>query len=176
MTARKQSILDSALTLFSQHGYHGVSTVSIANHAQVSEGLIFKHFRNKRGLLDAFIDQGEEQISFQVDRLAEISTPSERIQEAMEIPFGLPENQFELWRLLYGLKFVEDERSKNLFDPVRDVILDALKDLNYADAEAETYLIMSYIDGFMTTLLLHQDKIKSEELLDALRKKYVNAS
>ncbi len=176
MTARKQSILNSALLLFARDGYHGVSTASIAEHAQVSEGLIFRHFRNKRGLLDAFLEQGEEQIAFQVHRLNQIESSSERIQEAMEIPFGLPEDQFDLWRLLYGLKFVEDQRGKSLFEPLRVLILDALNDLNYIGAEAEAYLILSYIDGFMTTLLLHQDQIKSEELLNALRKKYVSSS
>ena len=47
MTDKQKHILESALTLFSENGYSAVSTSLIAKHANVSEGLIFRHFKDK---------------------------------------------------------------------------------------------------------------------------------
>lgn len=51
MTERQQAILQAALDLFAEQGYAGTPTKQIAEAAGVAEGTIFKHFRNKRGLL-----------------------------------------------------------------------------------------------------------------------------
>ena len=47
MTEKELNIIDSAINLFAQTGYDGTSTSIIAKEAGVSEGLIFKHFKNK---------------------------------------------------------------------------------------------------------------------------------
>ena len=51
MTDKQQNIINAALDLFSKDGFHGTSTSKIATKAGVSEGLIFRHFKNKKGLI-----------------------------------------------------------------------------------------------------------------------------
>jgi AcrR family transcriptional regulator len=51
MTEKKELILQTALRLFSEQGYEATPTNRIAKEAGVSEGLIFRHFENKEGLL-----------------------------------------------------------------------------------------------------------------------------
>ena len=43
----KAKIERAALSLFAEHGVDGVSTKSIAQHAGVSEGLLYRYFKNK---------------------------------------------------------------------------------------------------------------------------------
>lgn len=52
----KKKILIAAIDLFYEQGFDKTSTVQIAESAGISEGAIYKHFRSKRGLLDAIID------------------------------------------------------------------------------------------------------------------------
>ncbi len=61
MTDKKEKILQAALELFAEEGFKPTSTSKIAKKAGVSEGLIFSHFCNKDGLLQAIIKEGEEQ-------------------------------------------------------------------------------------------------------------------
>lgn len=49
--AKKERILNAALKLFSQQGYHATTTKEIAAESGVAEGLIFYHFGDKRKLL-----------------------------------------------------------------------------------------------------------------------------
>ena len=52
---KKNAILEAALHLFSEMGYTGTSTRMIAIKSGVSEGLIFRHFKNKEGLLNVLL-------------------------------------------------------------------------------------------------------------------------
>ncbi|MDL1164133.1 TetR/AcrR family transcriptional regulator [Paenibacillus sp. 843] len=49
--AKKERILNAALKLFSQQGFHATTTKEIASESGVAEGLIFYHFGDKRKLL-----------------------------------------------------------------------------------------------------------------------------
>ena len=49
--SKKQRILETALKLFSQKGFHATTTKEIASECGVAEGLIFYYFGDKRKLL-----------------------------------------------------------------------------------------------------------------------------
>ena len=47
---KKQRIINAAIKLISEKGYHGASTTLIAKEAGVSQGIIFHYFGNKEGM------------------------------------------------------------------------------------------------------------------------------
>lgn len=53
----KERITDEALTLFSRHGYNGTSVKSIANAVGIKDSSIYKHFKTKREIVDAIVEQ-----------------------------------------------------------------------------------------------------------------------
>ncbi|MCD8834383.1 TetR/AcrR family transcriptional regulator [Staphylococcus arlettae] len=53
LSERQKRVLQSAVILFSEQGYDKTTTKDIAKHAQVAEGTVFKHFKNKQTLLYA---------------------------------------------------------------------------------------------------------------------------
>ncbi len=54
---RRQTLLQAALDLFSTQGYDGTTTRGIAERVGVTEALLFKHFRSKRELLHAVVEE-----------------------------------------------------------------------------------------------------------------------
>ena len=54
--ARREQILETAVTLFSQKGFKGTTTKEIAKAAGVSEAMVFRHFENKEALYGALLD------------------------------------------------------------------------------------------------------------------------
>ncbi len=172
MTEKQKSILDSALNLFAQKGYNTVPTSAISKDAGVSEGLIFRHFGNKAGLLTAIMQMGKEKIRDQVHQLNKITDPRERVMAVMELPFHMHKDDYSFWRLLYSLKWQQDSYDAAIVLPIREVLQDALSEMKYADVEVEVDLIESYFDGFITTILLKGDSIDKERLLSTLRGKY----
>ncbi|HAW53113.1 MAG TPA: hypothetical protein DCX54_12405 [Flavobacteriales bacterium] len=51
MTAKEQSILDAALSLFVSNGFHGTPTALIAQKAEVSNGTLFHYHKSKEALV-----------------------------------------------------------------------------------------------------------------------------
>ena len=54
--ARREQILATAVSLFSQRGFKGTTTKEIARAAGVSEAMVFRHFENKDALYEAILD------------------------------------------------------------------------------------------------------------------------
>lgn len=55
LTPKQKLIFQSAIELFSERGYANTSTKEISEHAGVSEGSIFRKFKNKEELLMAIL-------------------------------------------------------------------------------------------------------------------------
>lgn len=53
---RREVILATAVSLFSQRGFKGTTTKEIARAAGVSEAMVFRHFENKDALYEAILD------------------------------------------------------------------------------------------------------------------------
>ncbi len=173
MTDKQTAILETALELFSKKGFDAVSTNLIAKEAGVSEGLIFRHFQNKMGLLQAIMQMGKEKVEPLLANIAELPESAKRVQAIMELPFHIEEEDYPFWRLIYSLKWQNEYYDDEMSKPTKDILVKALTEMKYADVDAEADLIMSYVDGFATTVLLKRDSINTTRLLETLRKKYI---
>lgn len=65
--ATRRRVLDSAVLLFGAHGYSTATVGSIAEHAGVSERLVYSQFGSKRGLLMALLEHFAPAPSSEVD-------------------------------------------------------------------------------------------------------------
>lgn len=170
MTKKQESILNSALKLFATEGVDSTSTSNIAKHAGVSEGLIFRHFTNKEGLLQAILDNGREKSDEYFRSVMQVENPKERLLMALHLPFVIPSDEYDFWRLFYTLKWQRgpmEHEGMNLF---RASLKDAFEELNYANPSAEAQLIEAIIDGVATEVLLKD--IYPKPLLECILEKY----
>ncbi len=56
-TARREQLLDVALGVFAQSGYHGTSMNDVADAAGVTKPVLYQHFQSKRELYQALLDE-----------------------------------------------------------------------------------------------------------------------
>jgi TetR/AcrR family transcriptional regulator, repressor of fatR-cypB operon len=61
-----EAILDAALALFVERGYHGTAVPAIAERAKVAAGTIYNHFTSKEELVNALFKKWKEQIAREV--------------------------------------------------------------------------------------------------------------
>lgn len=171
MTERQEKILRAGLRLFATDGFSSTSTSKVAREAGVSEGLIFRHFKNKEGLLQAIMERSQEAAKRAMADVVMSGKPREVIRKMLELPFQISRDQYEMWRLTYALKWQTDQYQSDFHEPAKLVLQNAFKELGYADPAAETELLYMYIDGAATALLLHEPDRK-EAILKALKSKY----
>lgn len=171
MTDKKESILNSALALFADEGYNAVSTNKIARAAGVSEGLIFRHFGSKQGLLDALIEMTEEKMSQLFGPILFEENPKKALHMAIEMPFSIPEQEYPFWRLQYMLKWNEAYYKPQKMKPVLDKMTNVFGELGYEQPALEAAMLNQTLESIFTGII--RDGLDVHlPLKDFLLKKY----
>ena len=170
MTEKQQNIFNAALELFATEGVDATSTSKIAKKAGVSEGLIFRHFGNKEGLLQAILAEGMDQAQQYFQLVINETDPTLRIKMAIEISFNIPKEDYNFWRLVYTLKWQRGSMQSEAMDAFRASLAEAFEALNYEDPLAEARLVESILDGVATEVLLKD--IDPKPLLKCILEKY----
>ena len=85
MTKKQDDIIKAALDLFSKDGFQATSTNKIATNAGVSEGLIFRHFKNKEGLILAILKLNETQINASITCILEEDDAKQVIKKTAKL-------------------------------------------------------------------------------------------
>lgn len=153
MTDKKEQILKSALELFANEGVNATSTSKIAKIAGVSEGLIFRHFNNKKGLLNAIIESAEEKAN---DLFADILKQKDAksvIKKTIDLPFLIKKSEYDYWKLQFKLKWEEEYNNPKKMKPLLDKLTWAFTELNYQFPDLEAQYISQTLESISTELL-----------------------
>ncbi|GAP63221.1 hypothetical protein ARMA_1644 [Ardenticatena maritima] len=84
--ATRQRILDAAMRIFSNKGYHDTRVDEIAAASETSKGAIYFHFPSKERIFLALIDQFADLLEAQLEKaLAETPGGIERVDAALRV-------------------------------------------------------------------------------------------
>lgn len=161
MTDKQEKILAAALELFSNEGYNATSTSKIGKKAGVSEGLIFRHFTNKQGLLNALIKDAEQRIAAIIIPIISESDPKNVIQKTIELPFMIKESEYNFWRLQFKLKWEVAYNNPEKMQPLIDKLAWAFGELNYPNPNLEAILLNQIIESISSEIL--KGNLKAQE-------------
>lgn len=171
MTEKQEKILEAALQLFAQEGYHATSTSKVAKHAGVSEGLIFRHFGNKDGLLQAILEEGERRIKVLFVDIVMESDPKEVIRKTIEMTGKIDVSDYDFWKLQYKLKWELEVSGDEKMEPLKMALTNAFTKLHYDSPELESQLLLLFIDG-IGSAVLKGSSLNAAEMIQFLLSKY----
>lgn len=171
MTEKQEKILQAALQLFAKEGYHATSTSKVAKAAKVSEGLIFRHFKNKEGLMQAILDEGEKKFKSLFADIVLETDPKEVIRKTITITNKIDKNEYDFWKLQFKLKWELEIDADQKMEPLKMALTNAFGKLNYELPEMEAQLLLLFIEGLSTTVLKGSE-LDPAEMIDFLLKKY----
>ena len=153
MTQKQEKILSTALELFANEGFDATSTSKIAEKAGVSEGLIFRHFKNKKGLLEAIMRNSEQKLRETFHHIITEENPSKVLQYTIELPFQVKQKDFNYWRLQFKLKLDKEYNNPKKMQPFLDKLTQAFKYLHYPDPYYEATLLLQIVDSISIEIL-----------------------
>ncbi len=171
MTEKQEKIVQAALRLFAENGYNATATSKVAKEAGVSEGLIFRHFGSKEGLLKAIMEMGREQTALMYEQILMIAEPKQKLRAILEIPFTIEQEQYHFWKLLYSIKWQSDIYDYSISAPLRVALVELFERLNYKNPEAEAEVVLLLIDGIAMMKLLRQTE-EEQAVLRVIFSKY----
>ncbi len=171
MTEKQEKILQSALELFAKEGYHATSTSKVAKHACVSEGLIFRHFGNKEGLLTAILQLGENRFKDLFVDIVMETDPRQVIRKAIFMASKIDEGDYDFWKLQFKLKWELEVSSDKKMEPLKMALTNAFNKLGYEQPELEAMLILLFIEGIGSAVLKGAD-VNPNQMMELLMNKY----
>jgi AcrR family transcriptional regulator len=140
-------IIEAALRVFAEKGYHEATMEDVAHRLRVSEGTIYLYFKSKRELFKAISDLGEH-------RAAEIVSSAIASDDPVKNFFDLAANVYERYEPISGLVV------ELLAEASRDASLRKIIKDDY-DMDRET------IHNFLVELG-RQGKIRTDTDLDSI--------
>jgi AcrR family transcriptional regulator len=101
---RRTGILDAALAVFSESGYHSASIDDIAREAGVSKALIYEHFASKQELYADLIARNARELTQRIGAAlvgVELESGSSRLAIGLDAFFAFVEERRDAWRMLF---------------------------------------------------------------------------
>jgi AcrR family transcriptional regulator len=173
----KDKILQVALELFADQGYDRTPTSLIAKQSGISEGLIFRHFGSKAGLLSAIIRMGLEQIAETMEAYSDMGMdPGQAILKHIEQSLSTIRTHEKFWQLVTRIRFqvaVHDAMGDQIAQ-VNAYVVQRLTShfirLKAAQPKEEALLLFALIDG----ICLHWLRAPDEYPLDLMKELLLN--
>lgn len=153
MSDKKENILKAALELFANEGYNATSTSKIAKLAGVSEGLIFRHFENKKGLLDALYAEMLRRYEMMLGPVIFQQDAKEVLRMFIRIPFTVSPAEYDFWRLQFKLKWQADYHHPDKVKPAMDKLVSAFTELGYDNPQYEADLFNMIVEGISVAIV-----------------------
>lgn len=173
MTEKQEKILQAALELFAREGFKTTSTNKVAKLAGVSEGLIFRHFSNKDGLLQAILKEGEERIKVLFSDIIFEADPQKLILKTLDAfnPSKMEDAELEFWKLQYKIKWELEQYGEHKMEPLQLALTNAFEKLGYKHPGLEAVRMLIELDGLATRFFL-MENFDYDPLLSFLKEKY----
>ena len=154
---KKNAILEAALHLFSEMGYTGTSTRMIAIKSGVSEGLIYRHFKNKEGLLNVLLEDAEKDKTSLYDPILALEHPKVFLKQVLSLPFQINGNNKILWRFLYTHQWFEPQIHELILQPLYTRVFDSFNTIGVSDPQSESESFLIFYKGIISNMLLNKN-------------------
>jgi AcrR family transcriptional regulator len=113
---KREAILDAAIQVFAQRGYHGSRVSDIAREAGIAYGLVYHYFRNKEEILRSIF---EERWSGFLEAVEAIAAAPTSVEDKLVSVAGLILNAYRLRPAWVKVLVLEIQRSSRVTDPAQ---------------------------------------------------------
>ena len=143
---RRRQLLDVALEVFAQRGFHGASMAEVAKAAGVTKPVLYQHFGSKRDLYLQLLDDVGQRLLEEVQKAtAAAGGPRQQVAAGFVAYFQFVADQESAFRLLFGGDGREaDPEFALAVRRVEDAMADAIALLIEADIDDEHRRLLAY--------------------------------
>ncbi len=175
---KKALIMDTAMELFANEGYHTTSISRIASMASISKGLMYNYFKSKEALLKEIMSLGLKEMVELIDPNHDgILSEDEMVHFISEIFVMLKQNQ-KYWKLYYAVMLqpkvfeLVSEEYFEIFPQFMKMLTDYYTEHGVKNPEKEAMLFGATIDGMAFNYILNPDIFPMDTLVERVKEKF----
>jgi AcrR family transcriptional regulator len=162
-SAKRKSIMNTALELFSEKGYYATSINDISEKAEISKGLTYNYFSSKEALLNDIVINGLEEITEIFDPNKDGFLTEEEFDFFIDKIFDVLKKNIPFWRLYYSLLMKSEIVSiirkpmSNYMAPFLKTLTDYYKRHGKEDPKASAVFFVAVLDGISLNYITAPD-------------------
>jgi AcrR family transcriptional regulator len=127
---RRRQLLDVALEVFGESGYHQVSMDAVAEAAGVTKPVLYQHFASKRELyLELLTDVGEQLREEVVSATSSAGHPHQQVEAGFRAYFRFVAAHANAFRLLFGSGLEPEKEFAAVAERVQEAMADTVAEL-----------------------------------------------
>ena len=130
---RRAQLLDAALGVFVENGYHQAAMDDIASHAGVSKPVLYQHFPGKLELYLALIDQQTGELETLVRDALALSDNKARINTMVNAYFDFVGQEGAAFRLIFESDLANEPEVRRRLDQIGLTCAEAMADIIRAE-------------------------------------------
>lgn len=150
---RKAIIMETALALFANDGYHQTSINKIATTAGISKGLMYNYFDSKEALLMEILHKSTESYLLYFDPDKDGVLTTEEFTFYITQTFDVIDQNTDFWRLLFRIMLQPNvsallkTRSYHLSKYLIKLLKDYFELHGYENSHKEVVIFMALVQG-----------------------------
>lgn len=178
-TERREAILDAALNVFAEQGYHAASISKVSKYAGISKGLMYNYFENKEELLKILIgslldNEMETMKSILSQPITEDSFKL-LIHETSRILKEKPKQ----WKLYFSMASQPEvlQIAQDNYSPDQALFIEKLlqffKNKGHKNPELQMQYFMSTLGGMKISYIMDPDNFPIDEIEQLIIKQFI---
>lgn len=150
---KSKLILDTALELFAEKGYHQTSISDITRKAGISKGLVYNYFESKEKMLQSIIQTGYDAAYSNLDLNGDHSLAKEEFVHFLRITFQSVRENPKFWKLYSalvlqpGIQDMVNAEYRGKAQEIQKLFFDFVKTSGSISPENDLIAISSLIKG-----------------------------
>jgi len=169
-------ILDTALELFAEHGYHGTSISHITKKAGISKGLVYNYFESKEDILKSIVQTGYDAAYQHLDLSKAGMLVQEEFIHFVRMTFQSVKENRSFWRFYSALMFqpgileIVMPQFEGKAVEIQKLMTDFLKEMGSIKPQEDLIAISSLIKGAHVILITAPDFFPMDQLEETVIK------
>ncbi|MFZ9629292.1 MAG: TetR/AcrR family transcriptional regulator [Ilumatobacteraceae bacterium] len=137
-SARREQILDVAVRVFAQHGFHSTSMNDVAEAVGVTKPVLYQHFDSKQQLYQALLEEAGTRLRAAIAAAVDGATSGkQQTERGFRAYFRWVADDHDAFLLLFGSRANRDEESTTTIRRITAETATAIAPLIAADIDPE---------------------------------------
>jgi AcrR family transcriptional regulator len=175
---KKALIMDTALELFANEGYHPISISKIAKEAGIAKGLLYNYFESKEDLLLTIMTKGLEDMIAVFDPDNDGVLTEEEMDNFITEIFSMIKDNHNYWKLYYAV-FLQpkvhellSEKFEELYKKMVEMLIVYYESHGVKNPEQEALLFGALLDGLAFNYIMNPNMFPIDGLIQSLKEKF----